>query len=579
MTELIGKVFERKYRLVRLVGEGGMGAVYEAEHTLLNRTVAVKVMHGNIASNPLAVDRFFREAQAASAIGHPNIIEIFDVGKDEDGEVFMVMELLRGESLDSLLDKRGHLPPGRTIAIILQVLSALHAAHSKGIIHRDLKADNVFLAVDSRMREDVKLLDFGIAKVVSGDSDKDLGLTKTGTVLGTPHYLSPEQARGGKDIDHRIDIWTVGVLMYEMLTGRLPFEGENYNEIMSKVLLDDPTPISELMPGTPESLVKIVEKTLSKSRDDRFATVVEMIETLLPLHDQASTELSTSVFKSLKDSVAPPPHVPENGEEGQPALVGLPDTAPNKPVKDPLPETAEFRTPDPPIDTLPPDLLHTIDTTVNTPIEDLSPKSRLPIFAAIGLAAAAVIVLLVFGLGGTGKPSVVAGDNSKEEVPKERVELQKPVESAAAPDLKPEPPTKPIEVTSEPEGASVKPTADTVILTFKGLPVGALVTMDNKKVTPPVTFPRSEESISLKVSAPGYQPFKKMVNPSRNRTVRVSMKKVVARKSTKRTGGSGRIRKPSATTSKKDSSPKSTKKTKEKKKKKGKVWADNPFGN
>ncbi|MCP4679087.1 MAG: protein kinase [Deltaproteobacteria bacterium] len=571
MTDLIGKVFERKYRLVRLLGEGGMGAVYEAEHTLLNRTVAVKVMHRNIASNPRAVDRFFREAQAASAIGHPNIIEIFDVGKDEDDEVFMVMELLRGESLDSVLDKRGHLPPGRTIAIILQVLSALHAAHNKGIIHRDLKADNVFLAVDSRMREDVKLLDFGIAKVISTDSDEDLGLTKTGTVLGTPHYLSPEQARGGKDIDHRIDIWTVGVLMYEMLTGRLPFEGENYNEILSKVLLDEPTPIGEHMPGTPQVLVQFVEKALSKNRDDRFATVAEMIEDLMPLHDQASDELSTSVFATLKSSVVPPPYVPENGEEEQPALVGLPDTVPNKPIQKTLPETAELRTPESPIDTLSPDLLNTIDTTVNTPLDDGLPKSKLPIFAAIGLAAAAVAVLLIFGLGGNGKPSVVAGDVSTEEIPKELVE------PAVTPDLKPEPAAKSIEVTTE--GAPVKPTAaKTVTLKFKGLPVGAVVTMDEKKVTPPVTFPKSEEPISVKVSAPGYKPFEKNVVPRQSQIVWVSMKKAAAAKSTKKAGSSGRIQNPYATTSKKTSSSKSAKKKKVKKKK-DKVWADNPFGN
>ncbi|MCP4603858.1 MAG: serine/threonine protein kinase [Proteobacteria bacterium] len=557
MSELLGKVFERKYRLVRLLGEGGMGAVYEAEHTLLNRTVAVKVMHPNIATNPEAVDRFFREAQSASAIGHPNIIEIHDVGKDVDGTVFMVMELLKGENLDSLVKKRGALPPARAISIVLQILSALFAAHKKGIIHRDLKADNVFLAIDTRMREEVKLLDFGIAKVADAGHDTDMGLTKPGTVMGTPHYLSPEQAKGGKNIDHRIDIWTTGVLLYEMLTAHLPFYGDNYNEILSRVLLDTPSPISKYVQDVPEPLVKIVNKALAKDRDERYSDVAEMIEELMPLQDHAAYSMSTSAVNALKDSVVPPPYSPRNGdtrEESQPASVVVPVT----PV-----------TPDTRIESLSPDLIQTIG------LESLEPEAKKRraksiIYAVAGVAAtAAVAIALVSGLGKTEEPLI--GPNTPEKGTSVSVEQK----TKTAPETGPKPIHKSQEFAAEP-GSALKPAnIANVTIAVTGLPPGARVTLDKKQVALPLTLPRSDQPVILKVTALNHFPFKKALVLNRDHTIEVAMKKIASKKTEAAKTRSTQVVKPRAgTTSKKNFPPKPAKK----KKKKDKIWVENPFG-
>ena len=311
-----------------------MGAVYEAEHTRINRRVAIKMMHPDTTSEPDAVKRFLREAESASAIGHPNIIEIYDVGVEGDGTAYIVMELLDGVSLDVVLERKRALPPTRAVAIVLQILSALHSAHAKGIIHRDLKPENVFMAVDSRNREEVKLLDFGVAKVQEATEDS-LRLTKTGTVLGTPSYLSPEQARGRKDIDERIDIWAAGVMLYRMLAGELPFKGESYNEVLANVLIEEPAPLGPLAPAAPEGLVEVVGKAMTKDRDGRFLAVSAMIEALLPFCERAEYEMTTQVFKVLRKSMLPRPALPKvDTGTGMPAIPpasavpGLPDTGP-----------------------------------------------------------------------------------------------------------------------------------------------------------------------------------------------------------------------------------------------------------
>lgn len=192
MTNLIGNIIDRKYRVVRILGEGGMGIVYEAEHTFISRRVAIKVLHPEYAGNEEIVTRFFREAQAASAIGHPNIVDIQDVGRENDGTIFIIMELLEGQGLDQLILDEGNLNPNVAVIIAIQMLSALTIAHQKGIVHRDLKPDNVFISVDDRGRREVKILDFGIAKIIS-KFDEDTTLTKIGTVIGTPKFMSPEQ--------------------------------------------------------------------------------------------------------------------------------------------------------------------------------------------------------------------------------------------------------------------------------------------------------------------------------------------------------------------------------------------------
>jgi serine/threonine protein kinase len=316
MTITPGTVFEGKYNVIRQIGEGGMGSVFEVEHALLYRRFALKIMNPDLAKDSRAVARFFQEARAASAIGHPNIIEIFDVGQDDKGTSYFIMELLEGQSLEALLKRQGHLRPDRAAAIALQMLSALHFAHQKGIIHRDLKPANIFLAVDASGREQVKLFDFGIAKVKSAPGE-DTKLTMPGAMLGTPRYAAPEQIKGSADVDHRIDIWAAGVLLYEMIAGERPFEGESYPEVLSKILVESHTPLRETLPGVSSQLSRIADKAMAKNPDERYRTAQEMIDDLAPFQSDALNIMSGTAAKVIRTSF-PPPVCADAGEPATP---------------------------------------------------------------------------------------------------------------------------------------------------------------------------------------------------------------------------------------------------------------------
>jgi serine/threonine-protein kinase len=274
-TELGGR-----YRIIRMLGEGGMGTVYEAEHAIIGRRVAVKVLHPKYCMQHEAVVRFTREARAAAAIGHENIVDVTDFGTHE-GQPFLVMELLRGVTLDELMVDRDPFEPTRACQIVGHILSALASAHAAGIVHRDLKPENIFLA-EVGTRKVVKILDFGISKFqVQSD---DLLTTEEGAMLGTPSYMSPEQWLSERDIDHRADLFAVGVFFYEMLTGQLPFDGATRGELMLRVVTsaEPVTPPSELVPTIPPALDAVVLKAIARDRGARYQTAQEFLEALRP---------------------------------------------------------------------------------------------------------------------------------------------------------------------------------------------------------------------------------------------------------------------------------------------------------
>ncbi|GAB5548792.1 MAG: hypothetical protein SangKO_085520 [Sandaracinaceae bacterium] len=279
---LVGRVIANRYRVLALLGEGGMGAVYVAEHLLIGRKVALKRLHPELTGDEKAVARFQREARAAAATGHEHIVEVLDLGFGEDGAPFLVMEYLRGKPLSRLLDEHGQLEPRRACRIVGQVLAALHAVHRRGIVHRDLKPDNIFL---TRRRGDVdfvKVVDFGISKMRTEEGEQGMDLTRTGVMLGTPFYMSPEQARGVKNLDHRVDLFGAGVILYESLAGQLPFDGENYHQLLQAILSGKHAPVLELRPDLPALLAEIVEKAIASSPDDRFQSAREMLLALVP---------------------------------------------------------------------------------------------------------------------------------------------------------------------------------------------------------------------------------------------------------------------------------------------------------
>jgi serine/threonine protein kinase len=271
---LVGRVVAEKYRLLRVLGVGGHGAVFEALHEWTNRRVALKVLLGAAAAGPAATERFLREARTAGGVRHEAIVQVLDMGRDDalDG-LYLVVEFLDGEDLRARLRDEGHLAPQTAVDLMLPVMRALAAAHAAGVVHRDVKPANLFLARNGDGSVSPKLIDFGVSRHLARDADGG-PLTLTGSPVGTPEYMSPEQARGSADLDARSDVWSVAVVLYEMLSGARPFQGTSYNALMFRVALEPPVPLRELAPSLPVDLAAAVHRGLEKSPDDRFPTMV-----------------------------------------------------------------------------------------------------------------------------------------------------------------------------------------------------------------------------------------------------------------------------------------------------------------
>jgi serine/threonine-protein kinase len=272
------------YKIVKQIGEGGMGVVYLAEHPVIGRKVAVKLLHFTFARDADIVARFFNEARAIHLIGHENIVEIMDFGQTSEGQPYFIMEYLVGEPLADRIT-RGPVPTQEAVHITAQICGALQAAHDKNIVHRDLKPHNVYLLrrVAGRL-PDVKILDFGVAKMLSGwdtaQSGRQSVKTRTGSLMGTPLYMSPEQCRGAGKLDHRTDIYSLAVILFEMIANRAPFLAEGVGELFAKHMLEPAPSLAEFAPNTPPHVVAAVAKALSKDLDDRFPTMLAFRDTL-----------------------------------------------------------------------------------------------------------------------------------------------------------------------------------------------------------------------------------------------------------------------------------------------------------
>lgn len=263
---LLGTTLAERYRIDALLGRGGMGAVFRAHHLLLKRDVAVKVLHPELGNNEDISKRFDREAQSAARLDHPNVIPVTEFGSTDAGVKYMVMQLLSGRELGALMT--GPLDPLRSIELMIQILRGLEHAHGKGVIHRDLKPENVFVTEDHEGEEVLKLVDFGIAKLLDDEDELETGkpLTRMGLVFGTPHYMSPEQAMGST-VDHRTDIYSAGVLLYQMLAGNVPFDHDDPVSLIRMQVAVDPPPLPE---SIPPRLVRVVSMMMAKARDQRY---------------------------------------------------------------------------------------------------------------------------------------------------------------------------------------------------------------------------------------------------------------------------------------------------------------------
>jgi serine/threonine protein kinase len=284
------------YRITDEVSSGGMGTIYRARHELLGRDAAVKVLRAELTRDPELVDRFFTEARAATAIRHPSIIEVFDFGYTEAGEAYLVMELLEGQSLHACLKAQSPagLPEAQAVHIARSLANALVAAHGKGIVHRDLKPANIFLVPDLEQPFGIrpKVLDFGIAKLLDA-TGAAIGRKHTidGTLIGTPRYMAPEQARAASQIDHRADLYSLGCILYEMIVGEAPFPNGGSGEVIAMHLFGEVTPPRERVPGVSPELDAVILRLLQKEPSDRYASAAELAKALSGFASRGSGEL------------------------------------------------------------------------------------------------------------------------------------------------------------------------------------------------------------------------------------------------------------------------------------------------
>jgi serine/threonine-protein kinase len=284
---LLGQTLAGKYKIEKLIKTGGMGSVYRGRHVLMDKTVAIKVLRPSLAGDDAVVARFSREAKAASKISHPHAVSVTDFGEAENGVVFLIMEYLDGRTLKETIAKEGPLSLGRAVEIVRQVAGALDAAHGQGVIHRDLKSENIML-VSHNGDEWAKVLDFGIAKILQPvGSAADAEITQANLVVGTPQYMSPEQCSQSGALDARSDVYSLGIIVHEMLTGKLPFTGESATVVMMKQVQDVPPSVLESQSQLPAAVDRVIKRALAKQPIDRFQSAGELSAALA---DAASEE-------------------------------------------------------------------------------------------------------------------------------------------------------------------------------------------------------------------------------------------------------------------------------------------------
>jgi serine/threonine-protein kinase len=380
----VGEVIDGKYELVRLIGQGGMGSVWEGRHIQIGRRAAMKFLHPQVAHNAEVASRFLREAQAAAAIGSDHIVDINDVGQLKNGVPFLVMEYLDGEDLASVLKREGRLEPARAVELILQLCEALQPAHAQGIVHRDLKPGNLFLTRLGKQEGWLKVLDFGIAKVRGSVTEQSSEhLTRTGATMGTPYYMAPEQFMGARDVDPRADVYSAGVILYQMLTGTTPYSGSTYEELIINVAAGGATPPRSLQPDLDEGLSQAVLCAMSREAAKRFPSMNELAEALRPFtaKGRPSSVPSTVVQPPALVSPVPPAVIPRT--EVTPEERTLPQTrAPAQRMVGPT----VYR---PPITQVTP------SDVASTPTTWTSPGKKYRPMLWIGLGGATIVVAAV----------------------------------------------------------------------------------------------------------------------------------------------------------------------------------------
>ncbi len=333
----IGSLVSNRYRVLDLIGAGGMAFVLSAIDEESKRPVALKILRPELAQFDVAKARFLREAGAAARIKSEYVAEVFDVGTTDEGLAFIVMELLTGQTLEELMHQRGALPIEEAVEYVLEALEALAHAHALGVVHRDIKPANLFIAKSSDDVQRVKILDFGISKANPLVSAKRQ-LTVKNAVLGSPAYMSPEQARSSTDVDQRTDLWSLGVILYELLAANPPFEGDSPVRIITSISNNPPLPLRKFRPDVPEALEAVVLRCLERDLDKRFANAAELGQALAPFASERAKDLPDQIARASLEALPPVEKTPSPPMENAAAETGAPEA--QTPAEPPLPAPA-----------------------------------------------------------------------------------------------------------------------------------------------------------------------------------------------------------------------------------------------
>lgn len=472
-----GQTIGGKYRIIKLLGKGGMGAVYLGEHVVIGKKIAVKFLHTEFTAKEDMVKRFYREAQVAAAISHRNIIDVMDVGVSQEGDPYIVMEYLEGESLADLLARKGPMDLPSACAILEPACLALSAAHAKGIVHRDLKPENIFIVRHEGERPTVKLIDLGVSKYMQHDGQSQL--TQTGTFLGTPAYMAPEQIRGASDVNQSADLYSIGVIIYEMLTGQLPFKGTHYNELLLNVMTEAPTPPRENFESFPEQAEHLVLSLLEKEEEKRPRSAKEVLEKLQQFDDYENRLSCLEVFMGdlLQMTIAAGTLGGTNDSDGSQSMA-------SDVLAKLAGETPSSRTP------------AGWSNTVTTPKR----KNNVYVIAGIVVVLAVVIAGILIGLAGSDDDS---SPNAKSGI------------SATKPDLTPASSHTALPLTERDEGVEIK---------IEGHPEGAKIYYEDFLILEnPFRVKRRKTVARIAVEAEGYKPFRVSVNPTKDQVVKAML--------------------------------------------------------
>jgi serine/threonine-protein kinase len=531
-SDLVGTLLSERYKVLKELGEGGMGTVYLAEHTTIRKKLAIKVLSSEYCHKQDLVDRFLQEARAASMISQENVVEITDFGTTPTGSVFFVMEFLDGEDLSATIKREGAQPWARVQPIMLQICRALQAAHESGIIHRDMKPENCFRIKRGKSDDFIKVLDFGIAKVTTDDSEGK-GLPRTGMIFGTPEYMSPEQAQGAKP-DYRVDIYALGVIMYELLTGRVPFTADTFMGILTKHMFEVPDAPSVVAPQAqiPEDVESIILKAMQKDREYRFQDMAAMATAI---ETAGSGSAAVSV---VNEQIVKP-------EVGQIQFGGTPTPTPT-----PVPGT------------YPP-------ATATGELAMPQPSSK-------GTLAAGIIAILL-AAGGVGAYFMMAGGEPEAPAPEPA-----PAVAVAPPAViqpKVEPKVDPGEKPTTPVTEKVK-----ITIATKGIDAQILDARDDSlfgmtNSTEGFEIEKSTEAVWVTLRAPGYEDFMFEIVPDRTKSFTKTLKKEPKKRGPKRSGKkkTGKGKTPPKTKPMTPTDPKPPKKQKKPKKGVGSPDLKDPF--